>query len=51
VLKQLASFCRGPAERRSVLTENESKALLSADHIPVVETRIAPEISALAALH
>jgi len=38
------------AEGRSVLTEPESKALLAAYHIPVVETRIAREIPALAAL-
>jgi acetyltransferase len=38
------------AEGRDVLTEPESKALLAAYHIPVVETRIAREISALAAL-
>jgi acetyltransferase len=38
------------AERRAVLTEPESKALLAAYHIPVVETRIAREISDLPAL-
>jgi len=38
------------AEGRRMLTEPESKALLAAYHIPVVETRIAREISGLAAL-
>jgi acetyltransferase len=38
------------AEGRRMLTEPESKALLAAYHIPVVETRIAHEISALAGL-
>jgi acetyltransferase len=38
------------AAGRRMLTEPESKALLAAYHIPVVETRIAAEIPALAAL-
>jgi acetyltransferase len=38
------------AAGRNVLTEPESKALLAAYHIPVVETRIAREITALAPL-
>jgi len=38
------------AAGRNVLTEPESKALLAAYHIPVVETRIAREIEALAVL-
>ncbi|HEY1873251.1 MAG TPA: bifunctional acetate--CoA ligase family protein/GNAT family N-acetyltransferase [Steroidobacteraceae bacterium] len=38
------------AEGRRMLTEPESKALLAAYHIPVVETRIVREIAALAAL-
>ncbi len=37
-------------ERRSVLTEPESKAVLAAYHIPVVETRIARELADLAPL-
>jgi acetyltransferase len=38
------------AAGRDMLTEPESKALLAAYHIPVVETRIAREIEALTAL-
>jgi len=38
------------AEGRPLLTEPESKALLAAYHIPVVETRIGREISGLAAV-
>ncbi|MBV8403882.1 MAG: bifunctional acetate--CoA ligase family protein/GNAT family N-acetyltransferase, partial [Gammaproteobacteria bacterium] len=37
-------------EGRTMLTEPESKALLAAYHIPVVETRIARAVSALGAL-
>jgi acetyltransferase len=37
-------------EHRSVLTEPESKAVLAAYHIPVVETRIARELSDLSPL-